>query len=55
MADGAAREAWAVVYSPSGKRLAFVGEDGRVRVLDPERIRESRANRAPNSGATRDP
>ena len=25
--------AWAGVYSPNGERLAFVGEDGRVRVL----------------------
>ena len=29
----AARGAWAVVNSPSGNRPAFVGEDGRVRVL----------------------
>ena len=26
--------AWAGVYSPNGERLAFVGEDGRVRVVD---------------------
>ena len=49
MADGATWEAWAVVYSPSGERLAFVGEDGRVRVLDAESTRESGANRPPNS------
>ena len=41
--------AWAGVYSPNGERLAFVGEDGRVRVLDAESTRESSANRPPNS------
>ena len=33
VSDDAARGAWAVVNSPSGDRPAFVGEDGRVRVL----------------------
>ena len=41
--------AWAGVYSPNGERLAFVGEDGRVRVVDAKSTRESGANRPPNS------
>ena len=44
--------AWVGVYSPNGERLALVGEDGHVRVLDAKSTRESGANRPPNSVTT---
>ena len=41
--------AWVGVYCPNGERLALVGEDGHVRILDAKSTRESGANRPPNS------